>query len=215
MQILSTNIAQPTTIKWRGKELQTGIFKHEVNTQVYLGTEDVSNDHVIDRRYHGGVEKACYLYSADHYFFWKQKYPQVPWEWGMFGENLTVSGLNESEIRIGDRFQVGEAIVQVAQPRQPCFKLGIRIGTQKVVNDFWNSPYPGIYVRILQNGYVAKGDPFILIESNPDSLSVEQVYSIFKKNRANVDLMMKAIADPLLAQSCRKDIQKILGANEL
>lgn len=210
MQIVSTNIAQPTTITWRGQEMQTGIYIHEVEIPIYLGTEDVSNDHVIDHRYHGGAEKACYLYSADHYSFWKQKYPKVEWEWGMSGENLTVSGINESEICIGDRFQVGEAIVQVTQPRQPCFKLGICFGTQKVVKDFWNSSFPGIYVRILQPGYVAKGDSFVLLESNPVSLSVAEVYSIFSKNSENVDLMTMAIAEPFLAQSCRKDIQKIL-----
>ncbi|HAH23046.1 MAG TPA: MOSC domain-containing protein [Prolixibacteraceae bacterium] len=210
MHILSTNIAQPTTIEWRGQAIQTGIYKHEVDTPLYLGTEDVVNDHVIDRRYHGGTEKACYLYSADHYPFWKQKYPQLTWEWGMFGENLTVTGLHESQIRIGDRFQIGETIIQVTQPRQPCFKLGLRFGSQKVVNEFWDSSFPGVYVRILQPGHVAKGDKFTLLERNPDSLSVEQVFSLFGKNNQNIDMLKKAIAEPFMAQSCRKDLQKIL-----
>ena len=215
MHIISTNIGQPTTIEWRGKELKTGIYKHEVDAPIFLGAGDVVNDHVIDRRYHGGAEKACYLYSAEHYPFWQQKYPQLKWEWGMFGENLTVSGLNESEIRIGDRFQIGEAIVQVSQPRQPCFKLGIRFGTQKVVKDFWDSSFPGIYVRILQPGPISKGDQLTLIESNSNSLSVEQVFSIFGKNKQNFELMKKAIAEPFLAQSCRKDLQKILDSSKL
>ncbi|HEY3372648.1 MAG TPA: MOSC domain-containing protein [Prolixibacteraceae bacterium] len=215
MQILSTNIAQPTTIQWRGQDIQTGIYKHEVENPIYLGSEDVENDHVIDRRYHGGEEKACYLYSADHYPFWKQKYPQLKWEWGMFGENLTVSGLNESEIHIGDSFQIGEAIIQVTQPRQPCFKLGVRFGTQKVVNEFWDSSFPGVYVRILQAGQVTKGDQLTLIESNPESLSIEQVFSLFGKNTKDIESLTKAIADPFLAQSCRKDLQKILESSEL
>jgi MOSC domain-containing protein YiiM len=214
MQIISTNIAQPTTIEWRGQEIQTGIYKHEVENPIFLGSEDVVNDHVIDRRYHGGEEKACYLYSAEHYPFWKQKYPQLNWEWGMFGENLTVSGLHESEIRIGDRFQIGEAIIQVSQPRQPCFKLGIRFGTQKVINEFWDSPFPGVYVRIIQPGQVAKRDQLTLLERNPESLSVEQVFSIFGKNNKNIDLIMKALAETFLAQSCRNDLQKILESIE-
>ena len=210
MQIVSTNIAKPTIIEWRGQEVQTGIFKYEVETPIYLGMEDVENDHVIDRRYHGGTEKACYLYSSDHYPFWKQKYPELKWEWGMFGENLTVGGLNESEIRIGDRYQIGEAIVQVSQPRQPCFKLGIRLGTQSAVDEFWNAPYPGVYVRVLQSGNVGKGDHFILLETNSDSLSVSQVFSIFRKNFTDFNLIKKAIEEPFLAESCRKDIRKIL-----
>jgi MOSC domain-containing protein YiiM len=209
MKILSTNISKPTNIKWRGQEIQTGIYKFAVETPIYLGFEDVENDHVIDRRYHGGIDKACYLYSAEHYPLWKQKYPELKWEWGMFGENLTVSGLNESEIRIGDRFQIGEAVVQVSQPRQPCFKLGVRFGDQKVVDDFWNSSFPGVYVRILQTGKVAKSDEFTLIERNSESLSVSQVFSIFTGNRENGDLILKAINEPYLAESCRNDIMKI------
>jgi len=214
MQVISTNIAQPTTIEWRGQELQTGIYKYAVETPVYLGKEDVENDHVLDRRYHGGIDKACYLYSADHYPFWKSRFPGQEWKWGMFGENLTISGLNESEIHIGDRFQIGEAVVQVSQPRQPCFKLGVRFADQSVVDDFWNSPFPGVYVRVLQAGNVQKGDELYLIDRNTESLSIKQVFSVFRLDRTNYELMRKAIAEPFLAESCRRDIQKILDFGE-
>lgn len=210
MKIISTNIAQPTTIVWRGQEIQTGIYKYPVETPISLGLSDVDNDHVIDRRYHGGSDKACYLYSADHYPFWKNSYPDLDWNWGMFGENLTVGGLDESEIRIGDRYQIGEAIVQVSQPRQPCFKLGIRFGDQKVVDDFWKSSFPGIYVRVLQTGSVKTGDGFVLLERNSESLSVSQVFSVFRSLPINAELIQKAINEPFLAESCRKDIRKIL-----
>lgn len=210
MKIISTNIAKPATIEWRGQEVQTGIYKYEVETPIYLGLEDVQNDHVLDRRYHGGADKACYLYSAVHYSFWKSKYPDQDWKWGMFGENLTVSGLNESEIRIGDKFQIGEAVVQVSQPRQPCFKLGVRFGDQTVVDDFWLAPFPGVYVRVISSGEVKKGDELILLESNPESLSIAQVFSIFRIHRDDTVLITKAINEPFLAESCRKDLRKIL-----
>lgn len=210
MQIISTNIAEPATIEWRGQQVQTGIFKYSVERPILLGLENVENDHVIDRRFHGGVDKACYLYSSDHYPFWKSKYPDNDWQWGMFGENLTVNGLDESEIRIGDRFQIGEAEIQVTQPRQPCFKLGVRFGDQSVVEYFWKSSLSGVYVRVLQSGSVIKGDEIRLIERNPDSLSVSQIFSIFRSNRNNPELIQKAIAEPFLADSCRKDILKIM-----
>jgi len=215
MKIRSTNIAKPTTIEWRGQKVETGIYKYAVETSIFLGSEDVVNDHVIDRRYHGGLDKACYLYSADHYPFWQNKYPNQDWKWGMFGENLTVSGLNEAEIRIGDRFRIGNAEVQVTQPRQPCFKLGVRFGDQSVVSDFWILPYPGVYVRVLSPGEVKTDDEMVLIESNPESLSVSQVFSIFHHNRSDVALMQKAIVEPFIAASCRRDIEKLLtGKNE-
>ncbi|HAQ17762.1 MAG TPA: MOSC domain-containing protein [Prolixibacteraceae bacterium] len=210
MQIISANIGEPVQIEWRGQQVYTGIFKYEINAPVFLGREDVVNDHVLDRRYHGGADKACYLYSADHYPFWKTKYPDLDWQWGMFGENLTVRGLNESEIHIGDTYQVGEAVVQVAQPRQPCFKLGVRFGNQEVVNDFWSLPYPGVYVRVLQPGKVQKGDEIVLLDQNPDCLSVSQIFSIFRSTPPDRKLIQKAIENQFLAESCRRDIQKIL-----
>lgn len=210
MKIISTNIAKPTIIEWRGQKVETGIYKYAVESPIFLGVEDVSNDHVIDRRYHGGLDKACYLYSADHYPFWQNKYPNQDWKWGMFGENLTISGLNESEIRIGDRFQIGNAVVQVTQPRQPCFKLGVRFGDQSVVSDFWTLPYPGVYVRVLSPGEVKTGDEMILMERDPESLSVSQVFSIFHINKENQELIQKAIAEPFIAASCRRDIEKLL-----
>jgi MOSC domain-containing protein YiiM len=215
MKIVSTNIAQPAIIEWHGQEVNTGIYKHATESPIFLGKEDVEDDHVLDRRYHGGVDKACYLYSADQYPFWKLKYPELKWEWGMFGENLTVSRLDESEMRIGDRFQIGEAVVQVTQPRQPCFKLGFRFGDQKMVEDFWTAPYPGVYVRVLQIGKVAIGDQITLVESNPDSLSVRQVFSIFRSNGRNIDLIKQAIDEPFLAESCRKDIRRVLERNAM
>lgn len=210
MKIVSTNIAKPTTIEWRGQKVETGIYKYAVEIPIFLGTEDVADDYVMDRRYHGGSDKACYLYSADHYPFWQNKYPDQEWKWGMFGENLTISGLNESGIRIGDRFQIGNAVVQVTQPRQPCFKLGVRFGDQSVVADFWSLPYPGVYVRVLSQGEVKTGDEMVLMESDPESLSVSQVFSIFHRNRADVELIQKAIAEPFIAESCRRDIEKLL-----
>jgi len=210
MKIISTNIAKPTTIEWQGQQVETGIYKYAVQNPIFLGFEDVANDHVIDRRYHGGSDKACYMYSSDHYPFWQNKYPNQDWKWGMFGENLTVSGLNESEIRIGDRFQIGDAVVQVTQPRQPCFKLGVRFGNQSVVSDFWTLPFPGVYVRVLLAGEVKTGDEIIRIESNPESLSVSQVFSIFHSNKENLELKQKAIAEPFIAASCRRNIEKIL-----
>lgn len=209
MEIISTNIGEPVTVEWRGEKVQTGIFKFGVETSICLGHEDVLNDHVLNRKYHGGVDKACYLYSADHYPFWEKKYSENDWQWGMFGENLTVRGLNESEIRIGDIYRVGGAVIQVSQPRQPCYKLGIRFENQSIVQDFWESSYPGVYVRVIESGNITTGDVMVLIRRNEESLTVGQVFSIFTRNRNDQELIRKAIQEQFLAESCRRDIQKI------
>lgn len=111
MKIISNNMAKPTTIIWKGKEVSTDIFKEPIDKPVYLGSEKVRDDEVSDRENHGGIYQACYIYSSDHYAYWKNKYPNLHWTWGMFGENLTVTGLDERDVCVGDVYRVGETLV--------------------------------------------------------------------------------------------------------
>lgn len=210
MKIISTNIGEPRTIEWRGKPVQTGIYKYAVSHPIYLGNEDVENDNVMDRRYHGGPDKACYLYSADHYGYWQNLYPELEMPWGMFGENLTVEGLHEADVNIGDTFQIGEVVIQASQPRQPCFKLGIRFGTQEVVRQFVDSGFSGVYVRVLQNGRVKTGDKLIQIEKK-DSLSIQKVYELLYTNTFQKERVQQAVNDPNIAASCKIDLVKRWG----
>ena len=209
MKIIATNLAEIREVEWQGKMVKTGIYKFPVDEPIFLEKEDVKNDHVIDRKYHGGVDKACYLYSADHYGFWKEKYPDLDWQWGMLGENLTIEGLDESQIFIGDIFEIGEAVVQISQPRYPCYKLGFRFGSQVIVREFLESPYPGIYVRIIKEGNVKAGDAMTLIEKAEKSMSVRETFSFFTSQIDNIDGIKKAIAIPQLAEAWRKDLKKL------
>lgn len=207
MKIISTNIGEPTTIEWNGKKVQTGIYKYQVNEPIFLGNEDVEADNVMDRKHHGGVDKACYLYSADHYNYWKKFYPELEMPWGMFGENLTVEGLNEAEVNIGDTFQLGEAVVQVTQPRQPCYKLGVRFGNPKMVKMFVQSGFPGVYLRVLKNGNVKTGDEFILVEKK-NALSIQKIFELLYTDKFQKKAVETAVNDPLLDESCRRDLLK-------
>lgn len=207
MIVISTNIGEPKTIVWRGKKEQTGIYKYPVEHPIFLGTEDVENDHVIDRKYHGGVDKACYLYSADHYKWWKNFYSELEMPWGMFGENLTVENLQENEINIGDVFEIGEAVVQATQPRQPCSKLGIRFNDPKVVKQFANSGFSGVYVRVLKNGAVKKGDKMNWVEKT-NSISIQKVFELLYTKTFQEEAIKQALNNLFLAESCRRDLLK-------
>lgn len=207
MKIVSTNTGKPQTIEWNGKQVQTGIFKYAVQGPVFLGTENVENDSVIDRKHHGGLDKACYLYSADHYIYWKSYFPELEMPWGMFGENLTVQGLLENEINIGDIFMAGDATVQATQPRQPCYKLGIRFDDPKIVKQFVESGFPGVYVRILKTGYVKPGDQLVLIEKK-NSVSIKKVFELLYTSEFQKRALEGALYNPFLAESCRRDLQK-------
>ena len=212
MIVKSTNVSVAKTVPWRGKEITTGIFKYPVSGPIFLGREIVSDDHIADRKVHGGIDKACYLFSTKHYDHWKELYPNLDWNWGMFGENLTVDGLDESEIFVGDIYELGSALVQVGQPREPCFKLGIRFGSQQILKQFIAHAYPGTYVRILREGEVKAGDNLRLVERKQDVLSTRELFKLIFNPTMNLQLLEMAVENEALPirkrEKLRKHIQK-------
>ncbi len=176
MKIISTNIGDRTAFQWNGKEEFTGINKKPVDHPIMLGKTDVVNDVVIERNVHGGVNKACYLYASDHYPYWKNLYPNLDWHIGMFGENLTVEGLDETKLYIGNSYIIGRAKIRITQPRQPCYKFGHKMGDQGIIKKFINSTFSGSYIGIIEEGEVQVGDVFELLEENPNQLSIAEVF---------------------------------------
>lgn len=180
MKVISVNIGELKVINYKGKIVETGIFKYPVNQPVFLGTEVVKNDVIIDRKHHGGIEKAVYGYSQNHYEYWKELYPNLDWDYGMLGENLTISNLEETEIYVGNTYKLGEVLLEVTKPREPCYKLGIRFGTQEILRQFWNSTKCGIYFKVLQTGNVKVGDELILVHKAENSPTIAEVYETKK-----------------------------------
>lgn len=210
MKVISVNIGDPVIVKWRGKEVKTGIYKYPVNKSIHLGFEDVDQDHVIDRRYHGGLDKACYLYSYDHYEYWKSKYPELDWHYGVFGENITLEKFDEAEIKIGSIYRLGTSLVQISRPRQPCFKLGIRFGTQKIIKEFLNSLKTGVYIRVLERGEVTSGDQLILEQENANGVTIKELCQLMFHNRTGDfdHLLDKALSDTLVSDSDKSYLVK-------
>tara|TARA_R110002050_G_scaffold185051_1_gene318936 strand:+ start:10024 stop:10662 length:639 start_codon:yes stop_codon:yes gene_type:complete len=211
MKIISTNIGKVTSFLWNGREEQTGIFKYPTNDPLFLGKTDVLKDTVIDREHHAGINKACYLFSSAHYPFWKTRYPVLNWDWGMFGENLTVEGMDESQMRIGDIYSIGSALVQVSQPREPCYKLGVRFNDPKILKQFVDFGYSGTYVRILQEGPVKKEDPLILVERSENTLTVKECFQIILSKEKDPIILQKAINNPALPKYKRDRLKKFLS----
>jgi len=196
MHVIATNLGTPTSFIWNGKKEQTGIFKKPVSKPLFLNTNDVSDDTVIDRIHHAGINKACYLFASDNYPYWKELYPNLDWDWGMFGENLTIEGLDESTLRVGDIYKIGTAVVQVSQPREPCYKLGIRFGTQDILKQFIDHKRPGTYVRILEEGKVKTGDTLELIEQSQNTLTTRQFYELMFMREKPTELLTLFMNNP-------------------
>lgn len=189
MKIVSTNIGKQTKFIWNGKEETTGIFKKPTGQPIFLTKNDVLSDEVSNRLNHGGYYKACYLFSVEQYPYWKELYPHLDWSWGMFGENLTVSGFDERDVYLGDIYKVGDALVQVSQYREPCYKLGHKFGTQKVLKQFIQHGFGGTYLSIIDEGYVNVDDEFILTERPKSSLTVADLFHLVHAKQKDQDLL--------------------------
>lgn len=210
MKVISTNIANPQPMVWRGKQITTGIYKTPVNQPIFLASENVRGDEVSDRRVHGGTYKACYLFSVDNYPYWKSLLPHLDWNYGMFGENLSITGLDESKIFIGDVYKIGEAIVKVTQPREPCYKLGIKFGDPGTLNTFIEHKHPGFYASVLLEGFVQVNDEMILIEKAKKSLSVRDFFELVFDKQKNQKHLKLAIKNEALPPKKRDKLKKYI-----
>lgn len=174
---MSLNIGEKKTIFWHEKMVETGIFKSSVKGPLLLGKEDVDQDNVMDRRVHGGIDKAVYGFSFEHYEYFKSLHPKLNWQFGMFGENLTFSKLDEDKINVGDIYQLGETTLQASGPRKPCFKLGIRFENPIIIEQFWNTTRSGIYFRVLKTGFVSIDDELILVDKSINTPTIAEVFA--------------------------------------
>jgi MOSC domain-containing protein YiiM len=208
MIVESVNLSEGRTIVHGGKEEQTGIWKLPVDGSIFLGKEGVNSDVVADKIHHGGVHKAVYLFGLEKYSGWKIKYQNLDWCLGMFGENITISGLNESTMKIGERYSIGEAIVRITQPRQPCYKLGIRFEDVEIVNQFRLGSDPGVYVAVEKPGWVTKGDTMSLITSREESLTVLEVFRLIYASEPDRVHLQRALEDILLAPNVTQYLLK-------
>ena len=172
--LISIQVARPLSLRHMGKEVRTGIFKLPVAGPVMVRSLNIDGDEQGDLTVHGGVDKAVYCYPSEHYPVWQEELGrELPN--GTFGENLTVSGLLEIDLHVGDTFELGGAILQVSQPRYPCYKLGIKIGDQRFVKRFQESGRSGFYCRVLQEGLIEAGQPISLKQRDESAPTIAAI----------------------------------------
>ena len=204
MKLVSLNVARPRLVVYNGKTINTGIFKQPVSGPVPLRTLNLDGDRQADLSVHGGPYKAVYAYPSEHYHFWRQELPGVELPWGMFGENFTTLGLAEEHLHVGDRLQIGSAIVMVRQPRNPCYKLAVKFQREDILERFLLSGHSGFYFSVEQVGSVAVDDDFQLFSRNEDGITISEMNRLFVREKYNQDLLRKAIRTPALPEDWRE-----------
>jgi MOSC domain-containing protein YiiM len=210
-KVVSVNVGLPRKVEWMGTRVTTSIFKEPVAGPVRLRLDNLDGDRQSDLSVHGGPDKAVYAYPAEHYAFWRDELPGVSLSWGHFGENLTVEGLREDAVSIGDRFRIGTAEVRVTTPRLPCFKLGLRFGRNDVIRRFLASERTGFYLAVVREGEVEAGSDVELLEPRPGSMTVSQVARLYGRDKDDVGLLERAAALEALPESWREAFRERLG----
>lgn len=179
MRLISVNVGKPREIdKVRGKPVESAIHKISTKGPVTVRKLNLDGDRQADLTVHGGEDKAAYAYPSEHYAYWREKFPEKDMPWGMFGENLTTQGLMEGDIHTGDRLLIGSAEFIVTRPRLPCFKLGIKFGTNAMLRWFLESGRTGFYLGVSKEGKIEAGDAISLVKAN---LETETIASIVQR----------------------------------
>jgi len=191
MRIAKVCVGGPTSINVDGKTVHTGIFKSRVEGSVEVKSFNLAGDGQADLTVHGGRDKAIYAYSQEHYLYWAKELGVDALEDAQFGENLTVAGLSENEVVIGDSYKMGTAIVTVTQPRLPCFKLGIRMGDKSFPKRFLDSGRLGMYLRVVEEGALQCGDTIDLIDRPGHGITLHDLWRTIFHNDGDAQLALE------------------------
>ena len=212
MRVVSVNVGLPRSVRWKGRDVTTGIFKQPVEGRIPLRRLNLDGDRQADLSVHGGAAKAVYAYPLEHYAFWREELgEELPF--GAFGENLTVEGLPlEQEIAVGDRFRIGTAELVVTQPRVPCYKLGLRFGRDDIVKRFLASRRSGYYLAVEAEGDVGAGDRVETLSRHPARISVAEITRVYASDRDDFATIERLVALDALPEDWRSYFAKRLAA---
>jgi MOSC domain-containing protein YiiM len=199
-------------VRHRGKLVTTGIWKEPVDGPVAVRTLNLDGDRQADLRVHGGPEKAVYAYPSESYDLWSRERPELEVAPGTFGENLTLEGVLDEGVSVGDRFRVGTAELVVTQPRLPCFKLGLRMGRDAFVTEFLERGLLGFYLAVAREGEVAAGDAIVPLNRHPAGFGVTEVARLYVEGRDDVEGMRRAADLDALPESWREYFRRRVAA---
>jgi MOSC domain-containing protein YiiM len=209
MHVISVNLGRPREVEWRGRTVRTSIWKDAVEGAVRVRTLNLDGDAQSDLKVHGGPEKAVYAYPSEHYDYWRRELEVDALPWAAFGENLTTSGVTESELAIGDRIRIGSVELMVTQPRLPCYKLGIRFAREDMIKRFLTSGRSGFYLSVVQEGELAAGDRLEIVSRDPHRVSVADVART-ETDAFDQRLLERVAAVPALPESWKRYLRSRL-----
>jgi MOSC domain-containing protein YiiM len=213
MRVISVNVGLPKDLPVGDWFVPSGISKTPVQGCVRVRTLNLEGDGQADLTVHGGQDKAVYLYPSEHYPFWQQELGRQL-EWGSLGENLTTAGITEESICAGDQLQIGSAVLQVTQPRLPCFKLAAKFQRNDIIKTLAGSRKTGFYTRVVHEGSLEAGDSIVLLQRDPVQLSIHKLTDLFFDKQAPRAEIERALSVTALSKSWREHFQALLTGSK-
>jgi MOSC domain-containing protein YiiM len=208
VKVVSANVGMPAEMADSGGSFMTGIRKAPIAGSVRVRALNLDGDGQADLTVHGGIHKAVYLYPSEHYPFWSEALGRQDLPWGSFGENLTISGLSEESISVGDQLGIGTVVLEVTQPRLPCFKLAAKFQRDDIIKRLLDSRRTGFYARVVQEGTLQAGDA-IRLEEEPRRLTIRELVDLYLTKRPERSQIERALSLQALSPSWREHFQKI------
>jgi ferredoxin-NADP reductase/MOSC domain-containing protein YiiM len=211
---VAVNVGMPKDVSWNGKTVHTGVWKTPVEGPVMVRRLNVDGDGQGDLAGHGGEQRAVMVYQTESYDYWRDYLGRDDLVPGNFGENFTVSGLDDHDVCIGDRYHIGDAEFEVTQPRVTCFRVGMRLGVPEMPNLLVSQHRPGFYFRVITEGLVRAGDDIVLTRRGHHELSVADVDALLYLPGRDMDLLRKIVEVPALSPGWQQSFRDMLVADE-
>jgi MOSC domain-containing protein YiiM len=209
--VVSVNVGVPHDVEWQGKTVRTAIWKRPVTGRVLAGRLNLAGDAQADLSGHGGEQRAIMVYQLDSYRYWEKHLARSDFVPGMFGENLTVDGLADTD---GDRFRIGSGIFEVSQPRVTCYRVGLRLNHPEMPALLVSHRRPGFYLRVIQEGDIGAGDAIEKIADGPEHMTVAEIDALLYSAEHPVEALRRASRIPALSPGWQGSMKALLEAAE-
>jgi ferredoxin-NADP reductase/MOSC domain-containing protein YiiM len=209
--LLSVNVGMPKDVTWQGRTVHTGVWKEPVTGPRMVRRLNVDGDGQGDLAGHGGEQRAVFVYQAESYQYWREQLSRDDFVCGQFGENFTVQGLADDQVCIGDRYQIGDAIFEVTQPRVTCFRVGIRMDDPRIPALLVSHHRPGFYFRVLTEGAVEAGQEIIRLAAGPEAMTVAEMDALLYLPGHPRQQVLRALRIPALSPGWKASFQEMLG----
>ena len=212
--IVSVNVGLPQDVAWQGRTVRTAVWKTPVTGRIFAGRLNLDGDGQADLRAHGGEQRALLVYQLESYRYWASYLGRSDLVAGNFGENLTVEGLADNEVCIGDRFRIGGAVVEVSQPRDTCYRVGIRLNHPEMPALLVAHRRPGFYFRVIQEGEIGAGDRIEKLSDGPERMTVAEIDALLYSAEHPPEALRRAVRIPALSKDWQGSMQALLDAAE-